>query len=342
MAQIDSKDMTFAIWRELALRCVHWLAQDDVAGLVITHGTDTLEETAFFLQSVLAPAKPVVLTCAMRPATALAGGWSAEHASTRWRWQRRRARVVWSRSAPAPIHSAFDVAKQHTYRLDAFTSGDAGRYRLRRGGSGAAASRSGPRAMHGRALLRRFRIAPRRWPRVEIVTSHAGAGRGVVDALVAQGVEGLVVAATGNGTVHQELETALRDAQAARREGRRATRCAAGPNPGASRTMPCPMPAALSPVKARIALLLELLLKTLSACMARAVISSTVPVPLISRYLRRVAGSALRPVGVVLDQRPGLLGVDRAAASCTVSSLSSSRWISASPVTSSLPRPWAD
>ena len=71
VAQVDSKDMDAAIWRQLAQRCAHWLAQDDVQGIVITHGTDTLEETAYFLHAVLAPAKPVVLTCAMRPATAL-------------------------------------------------------------------------------------------------------------------------------------------------------------------------------------------------------------------------------------------------------------------------------
>jgi L-asparaginase len=72
VAQIDSKDMSFAIWRDLALRVAHHLARDDVAGIVITHGTDTLEETAYFLHRVLAPAKPVVLTAAMRPAGALA------------------------------------------------------------------------------------------------------------------------------------------------------------------------------------------------------------------------------------------------------------------------------
>ena len=62
VAQIDSKDMHFDIWRRLALRCTHWIAQEDVRGVVIAHGTDTLEETAYFLHSVLAAGKPVVLT----------------------------------------------------------------------------------------------------------------------------------------------------------------------------------------------------------------------------------------------------------------------------------------
>ena len=59
VAQIDSKDMDTAIWQRLILRCAHWLAQPDVQGLVITHGTDTLEETAYMLHAVLAPTKPV-------------------------------------------------------------------------------------------------------------------------------------------------------------------------------------------------------------------------------------------------------------------------------------------
>ncbi len=101
VAQIDSKDMSFEIWRALALRCRHWLAQVDVAGLVITHGTDTLEETAFFLQSVLAPAKPVVLTAAMRPATALLADGPQNIVDCGGGRDRRPAREAWSRSAPA-------------------------------------------------------------------------------------------------------------------------------------------------------------------------------------------------------------------------------------------------
>jgi len=70
VAQIDSKNMSYAIWQTLVARVDHWLQQDDVQAVVITHGTDTLEETAYVLQRVLQPHKPVVLTCAMRPANA--------------------------------------------------------------------------------------------------------------------------------------------------------------------------------------------------------------------------------------------------------------------------------
>ncbi len=71
VAQLDSKDMAFEVWAALAARVAHHLAQPEIAGVVITHGTDTLEETAYLLQRLLAPAKPVVLAAAMRPATAL-------------------------------------------------------------------------------------------------------------------------------------------------------------------------------------------------------------------------------------------------------------------------------
>lgn len=253
VAQVDSKDMSFEVWRDLALRCDHWLRAADVAGIVVTHGTDTLEETAFFLQQVLQPAKPVVITCAMRPATALLPDGPQNIVDAVAVASTPGARGVVAVCAGV-IHAAQDVAKVHNYRLDAFSSGDAGplghveegRVRLAR--DWPAASAPGLLAKLAGALA---------WPRVEIVMSHAGANGSIVRTLADQGVDGIVVAGTGNGTVHADLERALLDASARGVRVARSTRCAEGhviAHP--SDRLPA-HPA--SPVKARIALMLELM-----------------------------------------------------------------------------------
>jgi L-asparaginase len=71
VANIPSGSMNEAIWRTLHARVLAGMAEPGLTGVVITHGTDTLEETAFFLSLVLAPAKPVVLVGSMRPSTAV-------------------------------------------------------------------------------------------------------------------------------------------------------------------------------------------------------------------------------------------------------------------------------
>jgi len=258
VAQVDSKDMGFEIWQKLAQRCVHWLAQPDVAGVVITHGTDTLEETAFFLHSVLASAKPVVLTCAMRPATALSPDGPQNVRDAIAVAVTAGARGVTAVCA-GTVHSGLDVQKVHTYRLDAFASGDAGSIGYVEEGT-VRRVREWPDAKPSRAS--KALDAPGPWPRVEIVMSHAGASGAVVEALLREGAEepvrGLVLATTGNGTLHHALEAAGLKAQDAGIAVLRATRCTGG------RILPKPDDrlrdaGALTPVKARIALMLELL-----------------------------------------------------------------------------------
>ncbi len=273
VAQVDSKDMSVLIWQALAMRIAWHLAQDDVVGVVVTHGTDTLEETAFFLQAVL-PAellakKPVVLTCAMRPATSLApdGPQNVIDAIT----------VVAANAAcgvvvvcAGVIHGAVDVQKVHPYRLDAFTSGDAGALGYVEEG-GLRMVRNWPLAQLHKAPVAIDVIAlTTHWPRVELVTSYGGVSGLVVDALLAQSqssdssvppLRGLVVAGTGNGTVHQALELALLRAQAQGVSVVRASRCAMGkvlspPRSGTAHSFPDSQ--GLSPVKARIALMLAL------------------------------------------------------------------------------------
>lgn len=257
VAQVDSKDMGTALWLQLRCRVLHWLAQPGVAGIVVTHGTDTLEETAYFLHATVSATKPVVLTCAMRPATSLAPDGPQNLRDAITVALHPGAHGVLAVCAGS-LHSAREVQKLHTSRLDAFSSGDAGclgQIRAQR----LFLIRNWPQALvnPGDSAIESI-ASDADWPQVEIVTSHAGAtGRGV-DALLAQGVQGLVVAGTGNGTVHHALEAALLRAQAAGVVVWRSTRCALGP------VTPRPDTAltdagGLSPVKARIALMLALL-----------------------------------------------------------------------------------
>jgi L-asparaginase len=125
VAQVDSKDMDEKVWCRMAQRTANALAQPDVHAVVITHGTDTIEETAFFLQSVLPSDKPVVLTCAMRPSTALNpdGPQNLRDAlSVAMDPNAKGVLVV----CAGLVHAADHVQKIHPYRLDAFSSGDAG------------------------------------------------------------------------------------------------------------------------------------------------------------------------------------------------------------------------
>ncbi|MCW8166001.1 asparaginase [Verminephrobacter aporrectodeae subsp. tuberculatae] len=257
VAQIDSKDMDCDVWRALALRCAQHLQDPAVRGLVITHGTDTLEETAWFLHAVLDARKPVVLTCAMRPANALTPDGPQNLLDAVAVVQAPGASGVLAVAA-GQLHGAQQVQKVHPYRVHAFSSGDAGplgwieegRVRLAQAWPPAPENKS-------REVLEKLAHATR-WPWVEVVLSHAGACGMVVDALVREGVQGLVVAGTGNGSVHHALEAALLRAQSAGVRVLRATRCPEGQvlaRPGDL----LPASRGLSPVKARVALMLDLL-----------------------------------------------------------------------------------
>ncbi len=254
VAQLDSKDMDHATWQLLAQRVAFHVQRAEVAGIVITHGTDTLEETAYFLHRVLAPGKPVVLTAAMRPATSLLADGPQNLLDAVGVARHREARGVLAVISGA-VHRAVDVRKRHSYRLDAFGSGDAGPVAWVEEG---ALRMVGPWPQGYALGLDVIARPAAEWPRVDIVFSHAGADGSVVDACVAAGARGIVVAGTGNGTLHQAVQTAL---EAAQRNGvrvLRCTRCAEGAVVGQPDGA-LPSAADLSPVKARVAVLLELL-----------------------------------------------------------------------------------
>jgi L-asparaginase len=208
VASIDSKDMTPALWVTLARRVNALLAQDDVDGIVITHGTDTLEETAYLLHLTVKSDKPVVLTAAMRPSTALSadGPLNLLNAVTV-----AASRAAWKQGVLVAfnnlIHSARDVTKTSTYAVDAFRSPEVGALGWVQDGQ-VEFQRSVTR-LH--TVQSRFNVTAD-LPAVEIVMSYAGASRASIDAFVASGVKGLVIAGTGNGSIHSLMQLAVADA----------------------------------------------------------------------------------------------------------------------------------
>lgn len=262
VAQLDSKDMGPTVWRALHQRVSYWMSDTDVRGIVITHGTDTLEETAWFLQLALEPrdllAKPVVLACAMRPASALTPDGPQNLMDALAVVTTPEARGVVAVCAGI-VHAARDVMKVHPYRVNAFDSGDAGPLAYVEEGAV--------------RMVKEWPLAPKTsypaavpfyagddWPWVELVMSYAGARGALVDGLVLNGVQGLVVASTGNGSLHEHLHASLKLAVAAGIPVVRATRCQlgrilarAGDDLAASD--------GLSPVKARISMMLALMEK---------------------------------------------------------------------------------
>lgn len=266
VAQVDSKDLDLGVWQALLARVAFHLERPEVKGIVVTHGTDTIEETAYLLQRVLRPQKPVVLTCAMRPATALVpdGPQNLADAVAVALHDGACGTVV---VCAGQIHAADDVVKTHTYRLDAFESGDAGpvaqvvegAVRLYRPWPICARVESRQPDLLARVM------STSALPRVCWLTSHADADGFCVDALMAHAhdspemaVRGLLVAGTGNGTIHRRLEAALLRAQQRGVRVVRASRCGNGPLiPHAGQALADVMQ--LSPAKARLALALDLL-----------------------------------------------------------------------------------
>ena len=234
--------------------------------MVVTHGTDTLEETAYFLHRVLGSEgvghKPVVLTGAMRPASSMASDGPQNL---------RDALAVAADPAASgvlvvfagKVHGAVQVQKVHPYRLDAFDSGESGPIGFVEEGMLRLAARGcWPAPPVPSMPLPALQGSGAGWPRVEIIMAYAGASARLIDALLSESpddpLRGIVVAATGNGTLHKALEAGLLRARDAGVRVVRATRCSQGRVlAGAMDAIPDSL--GLSPLKARIAMVLDLL-----------------------------------------------------------------------------------
>ena len=207
ISNIGSQDMNDEVWLKLARRINELTASKDVDGVVITHGTDTIEETAYFLNLVVRSKKPVVLTASMRPSTALSADgplnfYNAVAVAANKEAAGRGVLVVindW-------IHGASSLTKTSTTAVQTFMSplrgligtvayGDAEFYR----------GPVGRNTVDSDFSLDKVTALPR----VDIIMAYENMDGALIDAAVAAGARGIVIAGVGNGNMTQAAVNAL-------------------------------------------------------------------------------------------------------------------------------------
>ncbi len=214
VANIDSSSMTSTVWMALARAARDAAAREDVDGIVVTHGTDTLEETAYFLSLVLETAKPVVFTGAMRPSTATSADgpmnlYNAVRVAASLEAHGRGVLVMLN----DVILSARDATKTHPTNVATFRSPAAGALGSLAGEHivwvARTEKRHNPDVLLSVDDIDRWLVAHGSFPRVDIVYSHVDADGVFVQAAAAAGARGIVHAGTGNGSIHEKTEAAL-------------------------------------------------------------------------------------------------------------------------------------
>jgi L-asparaginase len=207
ISNIGSQDMNDEVWLKLGKRINELVAMPDVDGIVITHGTDTIEETSYFLNLVVKSKKPVVLTASMRPSTALSADgplnfYNAVAVAANKNAAGRGVLVVindW-------IHGASSLTKTSTTAVQTFMSplrgiigtvayGEAEFYRGPVGKNTVDSEFS----LDGVTAL----------PRVDIIMAHENMDGKLIEAAAAAGAKGIVIAGVGNGNMTQAALDAL-------------------------------------------------------------------------------------------------------------------------------------
>jgi L-asparaginase len=199
VASIGSQDMNDEIWLKLARRVNAVLAEPGTDGVLITHGTDTLEETGYFLTLVTDSTKPVVMVGSMRPATAI----SADGPGNIY----NGVAVVTSPGAKGKgtlivlndeIHYARNVVKTNTTSVQTFVS-------VNRGPAGVVNTgkvqwfepmdrKVGPATGFSVGALDKL-------PRVDVIYAHANMSADLIEAAIKNGAKGLVIAGVGDGNM---------------------------------------------------------------------------------------------------------------------------------------------
>lgn len=210
VANIASPSITVPIWINIANRVNELLAQGDVDGIVITHGTDTLEETAYFLNLVVKSKKPVVLVGAMRPATAISadGPVNLLNAVRLAANPDARGRGVMI-AMNDEINGARDVTKTNTTHVQTFKAPELGY--LGYINNGVAKFYKDTTRLH--TYKSEFSVkGMSNLPYVPIVYGYVDVDAKFIKAAIDAGAKGIVFAGPGNGSIPKHLEEILYDA----------------------------------------------------------------------------------------------------------------------------------
>jgi L-asparaginase len=199
IANVGSQDMSDAIWLKLAKRINELAADPEVDGIVITHGTDTIEETGYFLNLAVKTDKPVVMTAAMRPSTALSADgplniFNAVAVAADPEAKGRGVMIV----ANDDIHGARGITKTSTTDVQTFMSPEHGLIGVTLYGVNRFFRY--PYTLH--TTESEFSVAEvDALPRVDVIYITADVSADLIDCAVAKGAKGIVTAGVGNGNM---------------------------------------------------------------------------------------------------------------------------------------------
>ena len=210
ISNVGSQDMSDDIWLKLAKRINELAKSPDVDGIAITHGTDTMEETAYFLHLVVKTGKPVVLTGSMRPSSALSadGPLNIFNAVAIAGDPAAAGRGVLV-TLNDQIHSAHDITKTNTTSVETFMSPFRGL--IGTTSYGVNQYFRGPFMKH--TIDSEFNVgSATKLPRVDVLYIYEDMPGDLVDAAVNAGTQGIVIAGVGNGNMPQAVADALKRA----------------------------------------------------------------------------------------------------------------------------------
>lgn len=228
VVRIGSQDMSDEVWLVLAKRINELMKDPDIDGIVITHGTDTMEETAYFLNLTVHGDKPVVMVGAMRPSTAISADgplnlYNAVVTACAEESKGKGVLVVMN----SDILGAENVTKMHTTGVQTFQAPNAG----------ALGYVFNSKAFYNQEPLKKHTTESvfdvtnlDKLPKVGIVYSHSNISPDMVEPMLKNDYDGIIYAGVGNGNIHKDVFPVLEKARKKGIQVVRSSRVPIGPS----------------------------------------------------------------------------------------------------------------